>query len=221
MHKNIGACCPCGSLATNIYTFKLTDYNFQQWDQIVDNEQLLKNDLGYWIIMFKLLYPKIYVNSILDIPVNKLKKINIRAFILDLDNTVTEWNSDHVREEIIEWLTMVKNEGFKLCILSNNNEKRVQAIAESLGIPFIHRAQKPRRKSFYRAVSLLGVVPQETAVIGDQVFTDVLGGNRAGLFTILVAPMNRKEFLGTKISRSLESFLLRRLKRMQQNDELY
>jgi len=171
--------------------------------------------------MLKLFYPRIYVKSILDIPLDKLKELKIKAFILDLDNTVTEWNSNHVRNEIAEWFAMIKREGFKACILSNNYEQRVQAIAENLGIPFIHRAQKPRRKSFYRAISLLGVTPQETAVIGDQIFTDILGGNRAGLFTILVAPLNRKEFLGTKISRSFEYFLLRRLKKKAQKDNYF
>ena len=86
-------------------------------------------------------------------------------------------------------------------------------VAESLGIPFISRAQKPRRGGFHRAVFFLGVKPEETAVIGDQIFTDVLGGNRAGLYTILVVPIARREFVGTKFSRAMEYFVLRRLQR--------
>jgi HAD superfamily phosphatase (TIGR01668 family) len=162
-------------------------------------------------IMLKILYPQLYVNTILDIPLQELKKANIKAFILDLDNTVTSWNSSHVTEEIIEWFNLIKVEGFKACILSNNGEKRVLAVAESLGIPYIHRAQKPRRGAFYRAVELMGVTAGETAVIGDQIFTDVLGGNRAGLFTILVVPISSKEFMGTKVSRFFEFWVKRYL----------
>jgi len=163
--------------------------------------------------MFSFLYPRIYVDSILDIPLTQLRELDIKAFILDLDNTVTEWNSNEIREEVSRWFTMIKQEGFKACILSNNGERRVLAVAQSLDIPYVHRAQKPRRGGYYRAMSIMEVSPQETAVIGDQIFTDVLGGNRAGLFTILVKPIDRREFMGTKISRSMEFFVLRRLRR--------
>ena len=163
--------------------------------------------------MFSFLYPRIYLDSILDIPLTQLQELNIKAFILDLDNTVTEWNSNEIREEVSQWFTMIKQEGFKACILSNNGERRVLAVAQNLDIPYVHRAQKPCRGGYYRAMSIMEVTPQETAVIGDQIFTDVLGGNRAGLFTILVKPIHPKEFMGTKISRSMEFFVLRRLRR--------
>jgi len=154
-----------------------------------------------------------YVDSLLDIPLAELQSQNIKAFILDLDNTITEWNSNHIREEIGDWFKSILAQDFKACILSNNGEGRVVQVAQSLGIPFISRAQKPRRGAFLRAVSLMGVKPEETAVIGDQIFTDVLGGNRAGLFTILVVPIARREFVGTKFSRAMEFFVLRRLKK--------
>lgn len=157
------------------------------------------------------LYPDLYVDSLLDIPLNELQSKNIKAFILDLDNTITEWNSNHIREEIGTWFQNILSQGFRACILSNNGQERVVRVAESLGIPFISRAQKPRRGAFHRAVSLMGVKPEETAVIGDQIFTDVLGGNRAGLYTILVVPIARREFVGTKFSRAMEYFVLRRL----------
>ena len=116
-----------------------------------------------------MLYPDLYVNSLLDIPLGQLQEKNIKAFILDLDNTITEWNSNDIREEIGTWFASIRSQGFKACILSNNGEERVLQVAESLGIPFISRAQKPRRGGFHRAVSLMGVKPEETAVIGDQI----------------------------------------------------
>ncbi len=163
--------------------------------------------------MFELLYPRLYVKSLLEIPLDELKERGIHSFILDLDNTITEWNRKEVRQDITEWFAKIKARGFKSCILSNNGEERVLAVARDLGIPFLHRAQKPRRRAFTRALSVMGSKAADTAVIGDQIFTDVLGGNRAGLYTILVVPLGKREFLGTKISRCMEFFVLRRLRR--------
>ena len=151
-----------------------------------------------------------YVNTLLDIPLKELESAGIRAFILDLDNTITEWNSQELRTEVEVWFSTIKELGFKACILSNNGEQRILQISKRLTIPFIHRARKPLRGSFLRAVDLMKVKPSETAVIGDQIFTDVLGVNRAGLYTILVKPLAKKEFYGTKISRTMEYFVLHR-----------
>ncbi|MGI5921013.1 MAG: YqeG family HAD IIIA-type phosphatase [Syntrophomonadaceae bacterium] len=159
-----------------------------------------------------ILFPDIYVKSILDIPLDQLQQANIRAFILDLDNTITEWNSNKLSKEIIAWFDLIKSRGFKACILSNNGEQRVITVARRLDIPYIFRAQKPRRRAFQKAVALMGLNNSEVAVIGDQIFTDILGGNRAGLFTILVVPIAKREFAGTKISRCMEFFVLRRFK---------
>lgn len=161
--------------------------------------------------MANILYPCIYVNSLLDIELDKLKQQNIKAFILDLDNTVTEWNSIEISQDIMEWFELIKKEGFKACILSNNGEQRIVKVAEKLDVPFIHRARKPRRGAFYQAIKLMELKPEQIAVIGDQIFTDILGGNRSGLYTILVKPIDKREFMGTKFSRALEYFVLRRL----------
>ncbi|MDD3022854.1 MAG: YqeG family HAD IIIA-type phosphatase [Syntrophomonadaceae bacterium] len=161
--------------------------------------------------MLKVLYPKIYVDSLMDVPLDYLKAMQIKGIILDLDNTVTEWNSNIIKSEIEDWFRNIKRTGFKACILSNNGEQRVLEVAQSLNIPYVHRAQKPRRGGFNRALAIMGTKTSETAVIGDQIFTDVLGGNRAGLFTILVMPINKREFMGTKVSRAFEYFVLRRL----------
>ena len=163
--------------------------------------------------MFSKLYPDIYVRSLQDVPLHELKEQNIKAFILDLDNTITEWNSNEITEEVHQWFERIKTEGLKACILSNNGEKRVLQVAEALDIPYIHRAQKPRRGGYHRAITHMQVKPEETAVIGDQIFTDILGGNRAGLYTILVVPIASKEFMGTKISRMLETLVLPKIKK--------
>ncbi len=158
--------------------------------------------------MLKMIYPDIYVDSIHDIALDDLKERQVKGFILDLDNTITLWNSNEISIQVEEWFKQIKSMGFKACILSNNGEKRIVRVAQSLDIPYIHRAAKPNPRSFLRAVHLMGLLREETAVIGDQLFTDILGGNRAGLITILVVPLDRREFIGTKISRLMEKIVM-------------
>jgi uncharacterized protein len=169
--------------------------------------------------MFDLLYPRIFADSLLDIPLGLLREQNIVAFIVDLDNTITEWNSNVISLEIEAWFRSIQTQGFKACILSNNGELRIKSVADRLGIPFIHRAAKPRRGAFLRAIYIMGVTASQTAVIGDQIFTDILGGNRAGLFTILVNPIARREFLGTKINSLLELLVLKQQRRKNSTKE--
>ena len=161
--------------------------------------------------MLELFYPCLYVDSLLDIPLDRLRERGIEALIIDLDNTITEWNSNELTTEVMEWFSLRKAEGFKFCILSNNGEQRIRKVADKLDIPFIHRAAKPRRGFFHQAVDLMVVDSNQTAVVGDQIFTDILGGNRAGLYTILVKPLASREFVGTKINRALELLILRQL----------
>lgn len=165
--------------------------------------------------MLKMISPNIYVDSIHDIALDELKKSQIKGFILDLDNTITLWNSNEISMQVEEWFKTIKSMGFKACILSNNGEKRIVQVAQQLNIPFIHRAAKPNPRSFLRAVRLMGLQREETAVIGDQLFTDMLGGNRAGLFTILVVPLDRREFIGTKISRLMEKLVMHKIRRQK------
>jgi HAD superfamily phosphatase (TIGR01668 family) len=93
--------------------------------------------------------------------------------------------------------------------VSNNSGPRVSEFASKVGIPFIPKASKPRRKGFREAMAMLGVAPEKTVVIGDQIFTDVLGGNRSGAHTILVVPIDPREFFLTQIVRKVERRVLR------------
>lgn len=158
-----------------------------------------------------LLDPDIRVKTILDTPLEKLKKKGITSLIIDVDNTVTEWRGREVEKAARDWFISIKAEGYKACLVSNNNSgERISLIARKLGIPSIHRAGKPGRNAFVRALKLLDSTPETTAVIGDQVFTDVLGGNRMGMLTVLVDPISKKEFIGTKVFRLLERIVSKR-----------
>lgn len=161
--------------------------------------------------MLGLLRPDLYVGSLFIISLDELWQRGLRALIVDLDNTITEWNLARLRPEVRRWFADARERGFKVCLVSNNSETRVNSFASALDIPWISNAGKPRRRAFRQAMAKMGVGRRQTAVVGDQVFTDVLGGNRLGLYTILVVPMTDKEFIGTRLARRLERWVLRRL----------
>lgn len=162
--------------------------------------------------MLKILTPNLYVKSIYDIDLAKLSDRGIRAIITDLDNTLVAWDVPLPGTKLEQWFEQVKQHGFSVFIVSNNSPERVDKFAQALNVPAISKAVKPRRGAFRTALETLHVAPQEAAVVGDQIFTDVLGGNRLGLFTILVMPLSNKEFFATKFARTLEIMILRRLK---------
>lgn len=144
------------------------------------------------------------VNSLYDIDPQKLKKRGIRGIVFDLDNTIIPWDQPTMSPEIIQWLQELLAQDFKLCLVSNNMGKRVKKIAEIINIPFVARAYKPAKSGFRQAGITMKLPAHQIAVVGDQLFTDVLGGNRVGFHTIWVTPLTTTEFIGTKITRRLE-----------------
>lgn len=162
--------------------------------------------------MYSLLCPHLILNSLLDLEHNTLKELGIKGIIFDLDNTIIPWDSQYMSPEMIKRLNALLSEGFKICLLSNNMDKRVKDIAEIFGIPFVSRAYKPAKSGFRTAVTAMKLSTNQVAVIGDQLFTDILGGNRLGLVTIWVKPLSAQEFIGTKITRRLEKLAIQILK---------
>jgi hypothetical protein len=152
------------------------------------------------------------VNSLHDIELQTLKTWGIKGIIFDLDNTIIPWDRPNMSPEIIQWLNGLVAQGFKLCLVSNNMGKRVKKIADSFAIPFVARAYKPAKSGFRQAIVTMELTEGQVAVVGDQLFTDVLGGNRLGLCTIWVAPLTSKEFIGTRITRRLEKLAVQMLR---------
>ena len=135
--------------------------------------------------------------------------------MLDLDNTLLPWKDAYVPNSSSEWIQRVKAMGMKICIVSNTHyPKRMKKIAAELDIPALAGALKPRPYGFNKAAKMLECECGRVVVVGDQVMTDVLGGNRAGMYTILVDPMHPREFIGTKVSRVIERIILFRLRRL-------
>lgn len=154
--------------------------------------------------------PRSFVDNLWDVDIDDLAARGIRFVLLDLDNTILPWRSRDIPDESHRWIKKAREAGIKLAIASNTrNPARLNALSKALDLPCVHRILKPRRGGLLRAMALIGAEPKETAIIGDQVFTDVWGGNRLRLYTILVRPMHRREFIGTKVSRVAEWFLLR------------
>ncbi len=163
--------------------------------------------------MDKILRPNIFLKSVYDLDINVLKSRNIKGIIIDIDNTLVAWETKNADAKVIALIDMIKGHGFNLCILSNATKKRVEEFNKELKLPAIYKALKPRKGSYIKAMNLMSTELSNTAVIGDQIFTDVLGGNRLGLFTILVSPVSPKEFAGTKLVRCIERIVLKGMDR--------
>jgi HAD superfamily phosphatase (TIGR01668 family) len=154
------------------------------------------------------LRPSSQVSTVYDIDLTALRARGIRGLILDLDNTIVPWGVREVSPELPVWIAAARDADLQLCIVSNNMGSRVTAIAKRLGLPVVAGALKPRRRALRRALVVMGTTPEATALVGDQLFTDILGGNRLGLHTILVRPQGRKEFVLTRLVRLIERLLM-------------
>ena len=159
--------------------------------------------------MFEILRPKVYVKSVYNIDLKKLKKVKkIKGIIVDLDNTLIAWGQKEVSEKIIDWVNEAKKLGFKICIVSNTNSKRVAELAKIFDVPYHSKYFKPFSVAFNNGLKIMDTKKSETAVIGDQIFTDIWGGNRLKLLTILVTPIVEKDSIGTFLHRNLEKIII-------------
>lgn len=161
--------------------------------------------------MLRKFYPKAYISSLAEVGPEFFINKGIKGLILDLDNTIIPWKAWVLEPSMTDLLKQFREAGLSLCVVSNALNQRVESLLKPLGIPGIGRAVKPRRRPFKNALKILGTEAKETAVVGDQIFTDIFGGNRLGLYTVLVVPISKKEFFGTRIVRLIEKRLLNRL----------
>jgi hypothetical protein len=165
--------------------------------------------LSQWLV------PDAVVGAVTEIAPQALVARGLRGLVIDLDNTLTRWNEPGCAPDVAAWLEAAAAAGLRLCIVSNNGPARVAAFCRGLGVdlPWIAPAGKPRPEAYRRALERLGLPPEHVAAVGDQIFTDVFGGKRAGLMAILVRPLARREFPATRVVRVIESWWLARLRR--------
>lgn len=152
--------------------------------------------------------PNAYVKSVFEINIDKLADTGVKGIITDLDNTLVGWDVVAPTEQIKQWFKEAREKGIQITIVSNNNEQRVGEFSKDLNVDFICKARKPMGRAFKKAISQMNIKPNETVVIGDQMLTDVFGGNRNGLYTIMVVPVKRTDGFITKFNRLIERRLL-------------
>ncbi len=159
--------------------------------------------------MFRWFAPNLHLPSILDLTPARLRSLGIEGLLLDVDCTLKDYYARTIPVETVNWVERIRAAGIRLCILSNGRGRRIGPLAEGLGIPFVPRALKPLPFGCGRAARRLALPRERIAVVGDQVFADVLAGRLAGLFTILVTPTTREEPWFTRIKRPFERLVLR------------
>lgn len=156
---------------------------------------------------FKILFPNEDYNSIYEIDYNKLYEKGVRAIIFDIDNTLV-MHGVKADKKIKAFFDKLRSLNINTCLLSNNKKKRVEPFAQDVGSLFIENAKKPSIKNYLKALELMNVKKEETIFIGDQLFTDILGAKRAGIYAILVKPIDKKEEIQIVIKRFFENIVL-------------
>ena len=157
-----------------------------------------------------ILYPKVYIENVTKLDLEFLNKNNIEGLILDVDNTLIDYDKKPV-DGLETWCEELKKNNIKLCILSNSNKKeKVKNLAKTLNIPFIYFAKKPLKMGFKKAKKILELDNENIGVVGDQIATDVVGANRCKMFSILVKPISEKDIWITKLKRPIENFIIHR-----------
>lgn len=157
-------------------------------------------------------YPNIYLNNVREITYELLKENNIKGLILDVDNTLIDYYKN-MENGTMEWCMTLKEKGIKFCIASNSNKKeKVKDVAKKLGIPYVYFAKKPLKIGLNKAKKIMKLDNKSVAVVGDQIFTDILGANRCKMFSILVNPIEEKDIFITLIKRPIENYIKKKYK---------
>lgn len=155
--------------------------------------------------------PKMYKKNIYNINYLKLKQQGVECLLYDLDNTLISPSSKKITSDLKNFFKTLKQDGFRIIIFSNSPKNRVKPIGDKLEIDFISSAMKPLRYKFDKVIKEGQYNANNVAIIGDQLFTDILGGNKVGIITVLVDPIDKSDILLTKINRLREKKLEKKL----------
>jgi HAD superfamily phosphatase (TIGR01668 family) len=154
--------------------------------------------------------PDLYYSSVQAIDLDALWLSGVRVLLLDLDNTLLPRDTNVIPRELKKWVADLKQHGFRICLVSNNWHERARIVAGELRLDLVDHAVKPLPFAFVRALARLGGRARESAVIGDQLFTDILGGKLLGMRTVLVQPLSATDLTHTLLLRRLEAIALKR-----------
>ncbi len=154
-----------------------------------------------------LFYPDLLIAKITDISYDMLYKLDIKTILLDVDDTISPKGASSISKEILEWINIIKSHSVGLVILSNNSLSRVKSLSQKIEVPCICRSMKPFPWSIHKAMKLVSADKSKTAIIGDQIFTDVLAAKLSGIKSILVEPMDMDGDFMLKFKRKLECLI--------------
>lgn len=162
--------------------------------------------------------PRLILSHVTEVTPALLAAHGLRGVLLDLDNTLVEHGSYSDAHDVQAWAMDLSLAGVQLYLLSNATRGRVQFWTGKLGFAGKGLASKPIPRNFRKAARRMGLPPQRVAMVGDQLFTDVLGGNLAGMFTVMVRPLADNALLHTRLARGVEKFVLEQLGEMHPRD---
>ena len=172
-----------------------------------------ENSLERIAQIMKILMPDFIYKGVPAINLKELKDKGVKGILLDLDNTLINYERK-LSQEVVDWVNKAKSEGFKICILSNSNKlDKIIPVAQKLELEYISFAKKPAKAGYLKASELLGLELKSLAMVGDQVFTDVVGANRLGITSVYVEPIDKKEYWYTKWKRPIEGLILNMAKK--------
>ena len=136
------------------------------------------------------------VKSVCDITPELLYSMGVQGLLLDIDNTLTTHDNPVPPEDVIDWLLEMKRFGIQMCLISNNHEARVAPFAQQLEIPYVCESLKPLGKGFRKAMRRMNLKKEQLCVVGDQIYTDILGANWFHVKSIYVKPIQRETWKG-------------------------
>lgn len=152
-----------------------------------------------------ILTPTRRIRAIHEVDIDRLEAAGIKCVLFDRDNTVVPRDTGEAPAEALAWLDEVRQRGMSICMVSNNfHTTQVEASAEALGCDVVHHAMKPAPFAVWAALKKMGATKDEAVLIGDQVFTDVMAANFAGIRSILVEPQSSEDLWYTQIFRKFE-----------------
>ncbi len=155
--------------------------------------------------------PDNYYPSIYKIDYQTLKKENINTLLFDIDNTITKVDDLNVPQETIELMENLKKQEFKILLFSNNHQQRAFPVAQKLNLPLLSDAGKPEKKAYAKALNILNSTKENTAAIGDQLLSDVVGAKKYGIKAILVDQLSKENNIQTGLAQKLQKYMIKKL----------
>lgn len=162
------------------------------------------------MVDISLFFPDVILDSVLNVDLKLLNRYKIKGLVLDVDNTLTSHGNPIPSDGVLEWLETIKSAGIKLSIVSNNLKKRVKPFADMLGLDYVSMGCKPLTFGITKACRQFNLDKKNVAIVGDQIFTDILAGNLKGITTFLVTPVKIEDGVFFRCKRTAENFFLRK-----------